>query len=157
MISNSSTAVRFVRYHCIPLFCVPQTSHSIYFLRPVFWSSRLPQSVQKTREPIAAMTLMITISSVTRPFKRLKSFTASEGSERAEMHSEASNGQTLGSEQLLPARFARARSAAGVRVNGSGRKWVTACHKWHGPLLATSRDETSCHKRISTLALYMKE
>lgn len=38
-----------------PLFEVPQTSHSRYSLRPVFASSRLPQSVQKTSEPMAAI------------------------------------------------------------------------------------------------------
>lgn len=50
-----------------PLFCVPHTSHWIYALRPAFGSSRLPQSVQKTREPIAAMLTGSLDCLVTRP------------------------------------------------------------------------------------------
>ena len=40
----------------IPLLFVPHTSHWIKALRPLFCSSRFPQSVQKTRDPIAAIT-----------------------------------------------------------------------------------------------------
>ena len=40
----------------VPSFCAPQTSHiRIAFLSPVDPSRRSPQSVQKTREPIAVM------------------------------------------------------------------------------------------------------
>ena len=45
-------------YHvaAVPSFCAPQTSHiRIAFLSPVDPSRRSPQSVQKTREPIAVM------------------------------------------------------------------------------------------------------
>lgn len=40
---------------CLPLFCAPQTSQVRYVLRLVFVSSKLPQSVQNTRDPMAAM------------------------------------------------------------------------------------------------------
>ena len=40
----------------VPSFCAPQTSHiRIAFLSPIDRSRRSPQSVQKTREPIAVM------------------------------------------------------------------------------------------------------
>ena len=38
-----------------PLFCAPQTSQFRYVLRLVLVSRRLPQSVQKTRDPMAAI------------------------------------------------------------------------------------------------------
>jgi hypothetical protein len=44
-----------LRHLRVPLFCVPQTSHVRSALRPVLDSSRLPQSVQKTRDPMAAI------------------------------------------------------------------------------------------------------
>lgn len=39
----------------IPLFCAPQTSQVRNVLRLVLVSKRLPQSVQKTRDPMAAI------------------------------------------------------------------------------------------------------
>ncbi len=48
----------------VPLFSVPHTSHfKIAFSSPEDPSSRLPQSVQKTSDPIAAIVV------VSRPFK----------------------------------------------------------------------------------------
>lgn len=38
-----------------PLFCAPQTSQVRNVLRLVLVSKRLPQSVQKTRDPMAAI------------------------------------------------------------------------------------------------------
>lgn len=45
----------FCMYVYIPLFCAPQTSQVRNVLRLVLVSRRLPQSVQKTRDPMAAM------------------------------------------------------------------------------------------------------
>jgi hypothetical protein len=46
-----------------PLFCAPQTSQVRYVLRLVLVSRRLPQSVQKTRDPMAA--IFATLSPIT--------------------------------------------------------------------------------------------
>ena len=49
----------------IPLFSVPHTSHfRIAFSSPEDPSSRLPQSVQKTSDPIAAIALGMKISTI---------------------------------------------------------------------------------------------
>lgn len=45
-----------------PLFRVPQISHWMYAFLPVLEFSRLPQSVQNTSEPMAAMTIAHVLS-----------------------------------------------------------------------------------------------
>jgi len=44
-----------------PLFCAPQTSQVRYVLRLVLVSRRLPQSVQKTRDPMAAIFAVVVV------------------------------------------------------------------------------------------------
>ncbi len=61
---SASARLREDTVSAVPLFSVPHTSHfKIVFSSPEDPSSRLPQSVQKTSDPIAA------IAVVTRTFK----------------------------------------------------------------------------------------
>jgi len=50
------------------LFCAPQTSQVRNVLRLVFVSKRLPQSVQKTRDPMAAIFAVCMLSDHVQKF-----------------------------------------------------------------------------------------
>lgn len=89
---------RFERDYA-PLFCTPQTSQVINAFRPGFESSKFPQSVQNTSEPMAAI---------------LASPSANDWHAQSELSQHISEGAKCQVKKF-------AKSKAGERLGGSAR------------------------------------